>query len=93
MVKSLVTPNHLVFNFFPAFQALFHQHLRGEGEGVAANLIQLLLAVAESGTQSAEGVGGADDDGIADFIRGGAGLFEGGGGVRLDGPRTLVGHP
>ena len=57
--------HHLVFYFFPAFQALLHQHLRGEGEGFLCQFIQLLLVVAEARAESAEGIRCTEDDGVA----------------------------
>ena len=75
----------LELDLFPALERLLHQHLRCEGEGLGGRGDELRLIVAEAGTQSTEGEGRTDDDGIADIRRRLFRLFEGFGGVRLDG--------
>ena len=75
----------LVFDFLPPAQGLLDQHLGREGEGLAGQGFKLLLVLAESRAESAEGVGRAYDHGIADACRCRACLLKVGGGVRLDG--------
>ena len=57
--------HHFIFNFLPTLQRFLHQHLRREGEGLLCQLVQFLLIVAETGTQTSECISSADDDGIA----------------------------
>ena len=75
----------LVLNLLPALEALLDEHLRGEGEGLAAELIQLLLVVAEATAEPPESIGGADDDGVAEAGRCLACLLQSLRGMALDG--------
>ena len=75
----------LVFDFLPSAQGLLDQHLGREGEGLAGQGFKLLLVLAESRAESAEGVGRAYDHGIAHAGGRRARLLKVGGGVRLDG--------
>ena len=79
----IAVAHHLVLNLLPAAQGLLDQHLRGEGEGLAGDGLELLLVFAESGAQAAQRVGGAQDDRVADLAGGGAGLLQVGGGCDL----------
>ena len=56
----------LVLDFLPALEALLDEHLGREGEGLAAELVQLLLVVAEATAEPTEGIGRTDDDGVAE---------------------------
>ena len=63
VVKAVA--DHFVFNFLPAPEGLFHQHLGRESEGLAGNGLQLRLVRTEAGTQAAQRIGRPDDDRIA----------------------------
>ena len=69
--------HHLIFNFFVALDALFHQHLvdRRERQGVFHLFRQLLRRVGKAAARAAERKGRAQDDRIADLRRRGKGLF------------------
>ncbi len=69
--------HHLEFYLLPASERLLHQYLRGEGEGFRRRLVQLGLIVTESGTETSQGVCGADYDGVAYLFRRFSGIFEG----------------
>ena len=58
----------LVLDFLPALEALLYEDLRGEGEGLATQLVKLSFVVAEAATQATESVGGTDDDGVAQLL-------------------------
>ena len=75
-------PDNLVFDFLPAAQRLLDEHLRGERERLAGNFLELLLVIAESGPETAQRVGGADDYRISDLARSRLGLIEVAGRVR-----------
>ena len=77
--------HHLVLHFLPAAEALLDEHLGREGEGFLHQHVQLFLVVAEARTQSAQRIGGADDDGIAQRGGGAAGVFGVLHGLALDG--------
>ncbi|KAH8720481.1 hypothetical protein HC256_000873 [Beauveria bassiana] len=57
-----------VLDLLPAFERLFNEDLRREGEGAGGHVAQLLLVVGEAGAETAEGVGGADNDGVANLV-------------------------
>ena len=77
--------NNFIFNFFPAFQRLLHQHLGREGEGFLADLFQFLVVVHETRTQATQGVSGAHNQRIAQFLGGSPGGFDALGRLGLDG--------
>ena len=77
--------HHLVFNLLPALERFFDEHLGREREGFLGQPIELFLIVAETGAQSAQGVGGTYDDGIAEVGGCMAGLLNGFAGLALDG--------
>ena len=77
--------HHFVFYFFPAFQALLHEHLRGEGECLFSQFVQLLFIVAEARAEAAEGVGGTQNDGVAQCLGCGACLPDAFAGLALYG--------
>ena len=76
--------NHLIFNLFPAFERLLDENLRGEGEGLLADFLELLLSVAESGSQAAKGVGSPDDQRETEIFRRGFRFLDIRGRVRFD---------
>ena len=67
----------LVLHFLPAFEGLLDQNLIGVGKGVLCAHDELFAVVAEARAHAAERVGGADDDGEADLVRGGQRLLDG----------------
>ena len=77
--------HHLVLHFLPAAEALLDEHLGREGEGLLDQHVQFLLVVAEARTQSAQGIGGTDDDRIAQLAGGATGVFGVLDGLALDG--------
>ena len=44
----IAVTHDLVLDFLPPLEALLYEHLRGEGKGLATQLIQLLLVVTEA---------------------------------------------
>ena len=77
--------HHFILHFFPALEALFHQHLRREGKGLFGQHIQFSLVVAEAGAQTAQSIGGTEDDGIAQRGGSAAGVGDVGASLALDG--------
>ncbi len=73
---AVVVPvaHDFVFDLFPAPQALFDQHLRGEGKGLLHQGVELLLVVAEAAAEASQRVGGTYDDGVAYLACGAAGI-------------------
>ena len=69
----------------PSLERLLDEHLRGEGKSLGTELLELGVVVDEAGAEAAEGIGGAKNERIAEVARGGPGLFEAFGRVRLDG--------
>ena len=67
--------HYLILNLLPALQRLLHQHLRRESECLLCQAVKLLLVVAESGAQAAQGIGSTQDDGIAQLCCSTAGLL------------------
>ena len=59
--------------------------MRGEREGFLCQFIQLLLVVAETRAESAEGIGCAEDDGVAQALCGSPRLLDGEACLALDG--------
>ena len=76
---------HFVFNLFPTFKAFLYQHLRRERECFLGQFVQLFLVVAKATTQSAKGISGAQDNGIAKACSGATCLLDVGAGLALDG--------
>ena len=66
-----------VLDLFPAFEALLDEDLVGVAERVLGSLYELLAVLAEARAHAAEGVGGSDDDGEADFLGGGECFLDG----------------
>ena len=83
VVKAVA--HHLIFHLFPAFQTFLNQNLRREGEGFFCQTIQLFFVVAESGAETAERVGGTEDDGIAETCGSIACLLDGFASLAADG--------
>ena len=54
----IAVAHHLVFDFLPAFQGFFNQHLRRKVEGFGHCLLQLVFIFAETGAQTSECIGG-----------------------------------
>ena len=81
----VLVAHHFVLYFLPTFQRLLNKHLRRERESLFGLSLQLLLIVAESRAQSAEGIGGTQYNGIAQFCRCLSNLFNGVAGFALDG--------
>ena len=77
--------HHLIFNFLPAFKALFNQHLRREREGFLGQSVELFFIVTEATAQSTQRISGTDDDRIAQFGSRLAGLLNILTGFALDG--------
>ena len=61
----IAVAHHLILYLLPPLQALLHQHLWREGEGLLRQAVQLLLVVAEATAKSSQRVGGTQYDGIA----------------------------
>ena len=76
---ALVVPHHLIFDLFPAGDALFHQDLvdGGKPQAVGADLDQLGLVLADAAAGAAHGKGRPDDDGVADAVGAGQGVLQG----------------
>ena len=64
-VCVVAVAHDLVLDLLPPLQRLLHQDLRGERERLLGLSQQLLPVVAEPAAQPAEGIGGADDDRVA----------------------------
>ena len=62
--------DNLELNFLPALQALLHQDLLGEGEGALGQFQEGLLVGTDAAALSAQCVGAAHHDGIANLLRG-----------------------
>ena len=83
-------PHHLVFDLFPAPQALLDQHLgHAAGEGAAERLVEVGLALHDAATLAAQGEAPAQHHGEADlaghgpcFVGGAAGAAACGGSRR-----------
>ena len=72
-------PHHLVLDFLPAHQRLFHQDL-GDGAGVEAapyDDVELLWRLGDAAAGAPEGVGGADHQRQSELLGGAARLVEG----------------
>ena len=79
--------DNLVLDFLPALHGAFHENLGGEGKGGGSKLAEFVVIVGETGTETAEGKSGTDDDGVADLVGGGDGIvdgFDGGGAGNWD---------
>ena len=61
----IAVTHNLVLYLLPALERLLHEHLWREREGFFCQTVQLFLIVAEARTQSAQRIGGTQDDGIA----------------------------
>ena len=59
--------HHFILHLFPALETLLDKHLRRERESLLGQGGELLGVVAESGSETAERVGRAEYDGIAEF--------------------------
>ena len=81
----VLVAHHLVFDFLPAFQRLFDEHLRGEREGFLGLCQELFLVVAEARAKTSQGVGCTEDDGEAQFMGCTLHLLDGATGLALDG--------
>ena len=68
----------LVLDLLPSLQTLLNEDLRGEGEGLGSQVSELLLVVRESGSETSQGEGGSEDDGVADLGGGVQGSLDGG---------------
>ena len=68
--------HHFVFHFLPAFQTLFHQHLRRERESFLGQYVQFFFVVAETRAQTSQCVCGTDDDRITQFLGGTACILD-----------------
>ena len=68
--------HHLVFYLLPSLQTLLHKHLRRERECFLGKLVQLLLIVGKTRTESAKGVCSTDNHRIAQFGSSLTGLFD-----------------
>ena len=77
--------NYLILNLFPALQTLLYQYLWREREGLLSELVQLLLVVCETGTETTQGVSSTDDDRIAELGSSLAGLLDVLASLALDG--------
>jgi hypothetical protein len=62
--------NDFVLKFLPTLKRLLNQDLRRQGQGPGCHVAELFLVVGETGTQTTQGVGGTDNDGIADLFGG-----------------------
>jgi hypothetical protein len=77
-------PHHLQLKLLPADDRFFHQDL-GNGAGLqagSADLFKLLLVVSHPTTGAPQGIGRADDEGIADLLGNLLGFFQGVGQAR-----------
>ena len=60
--------HHLIFYLLPTFEALLDEDLWGEREGFLTNLAQLVVVVGKAGAEATQGIGSADDDGVAEVF-------------------------
>ena len=67
--------HHLILHLLPSAQRLLDEHLRREGECLLHCGEEFLLIVAEAGAQTAEGVCGPDNHGVAETLSGLAGCL------------------
>ena len=67
---ALCVAHYLIFNFLPAGNALFNQHLMngGKTQAVRADFAQLLGIVTNAAAGAAHGKGRAHDNRVADFL-------------------------
>ena len=77
--------NYLILNLLPALQALLYQYLWREREGLLSELVQLLLIICETRTESTQGVSSTDDDRITELGSSLAGLLDVLASLTLDG--------
>ena len=77
--------HHLVFYLLPSLEALLDEHLRREREGFLADALKLVVVVGKAGAESAQGIGCAHDDGVAEVLGGFHGLGHILAGLALDG--------
>jgi hypothetical protein len=60
----------LIFNFLPALERLLDEDLGREGKRSSGHVAELLLVVGETGTQTTQGIGSSDNDGVSDGVSG-----------------------
>ena len=77
--------HHLIFHLFPALEALLHEHLRRERECFFGNDIEFVLIVAKSASEATEGIGSANNHGVAKFFGSAASILDVLHGFALDG--------
>ena len=74
----------LVLDLLPALERLFDEYLRRVRERLVRQRVQLLVVVAEARSESAERIGRADNDRVAQFVRDALGLGHRRDGLALD---------
>ena len=77
--------NHLVLYLLPSLQTLLYQYLWREREGLLCELVQLLLVISETRTESTQCIGSTDDDRITQLGSSLAGLLDVLASLALDG--------
>jgi hypothetical protein len=70
-----VTDN-LVLELLPSLERLLDEDLRGEGERFGGKVTELVLVLSETGSESTEGEGGTEDDGVTDLLGGDEGVVD-----------------
>ena len=80
----IAVPYHLVLYFLPSLEGFLDKNLRRERECLLTGLLKFLLIVAESGSETSEGVCSPDNHRIAQSSSGFLRLLESLGSVRLD---------
>ena len=66
----------LVLDLLPALHTLLDEYLWTCRKRLAAERLELIVVLSEARSETAESVGGTNDDGISDRVRGSDGLFE-----------------
>ena len=76
---ALTVAHDLELDFLPTGDALFHKDLvdGGKTQAVGADFDQLFAVLADAAAGAAHGKGGTHDDGVADFVGGAQGVFQG----------------
>ena len=77
--------DNFIFYFFPTFETLFHEHLGRERESLLGKFIEFFFVVAETRTQSTEGISRTNDDRISQSLCSASCIFNVVYGFTLDG--------
>ena len=60
--------HHLILHFFPSLKGFLHQYLGRERERLLHEFDQFLAIVAETGSETSEGISGTDNHGISETV-------------------------